>query len=470
MARTSKKRIAVLGAGSAAKRFIDTIQSSSLNDKFIFNYIFDDNKSLIGNTISGVEVIDLIENINKYSNQLDEIIIAIPSCNSSEFNRIHNIALSTNKKILTIPSLKEILNKPSSISSVRDIDINDLIGRNEMEIDYNIINAIVNDKVILITGGAGSIGSVILELCVNQSPKSVICIDNSEYNTYKVQNKLKSENVIYETGDISDLNMMDYYFNKYNPDIVFHAAALKHVNLQENDIRNSLLTNFYGTENLLKVANRYKTKHFVLISTDKAVNPTNNMGLSKRMAEMVMNYYQKSSNTKMSIVRFGNVIGSSGSVLNYFNELIKKKKPITITHPKVARFFMSIEEACFLVLQSVLHTKSCQMYMLDMGEEILIEEIAKKLIILNNLELNKDIKIEYIGLKKGEKLNEELQYSFENAFQSNTKKLIELRSEKEMNFENFESFSKKLLSFIYSNDKTNKDIQNLIKNYFDGYL
>ena len=353
---------------------------------------------------------------------------------------------------------------------MRDIDISDLIGRNETEIDYGIINSIVKDKVILITGGAGSIGSVIFELCVNQSPKSVICIDNSEYNTYTLQNKLKSENIIYETGDIRDLKMMDYYFNKYNPDIVFHAAALKHVNLQENDIRNSLLTNFYGTENLLKVANLHKTKHFVLISTDKAVNPSNNMGLSKRMAELIVNYYQKTSTTKMSIVRFGNVIGSSGSVLNYFNQLIQKKKPVTITHPKVARFFMSIEEACFLVLQSVLNTKSCQMYMLDMGEEILIEEIAKKLIILNNLEVYKDIEIEYIGLKKGEKLNEELQYSFENASQSNIKKLIELQSDKEMSFDNFDIFSKDLLSYIYSNDKTNKDIHNLIKDYFDGYL
>ena len=466
----TKKSIAILGAGSAAKRFIETIQSSSLNDKFFFNYIFDDNEDIIGKTISGVKVIDSIVNINKYSDKFDEIIIAIPSCSYSEFNRIHNIALSTNKKILTIPSLKEILNEPSSISSVRDIHISDLIGRNETEIDYDIINSIVKDKVILITGGAGSIGSVIFELCVNQSPKSVICIDNSEYNTYTLQNKLKSENIIYETGDIRDLNMMDFYFNKYNPDIVFHAAALKHVNLQENDIRNSLLTNFYGTENLLKVANLHKTKHFVLISTDKAVNPSNNMGLSKRMAELIVSYYQKTSTTKMSIVRFGNVIGSSGSVLNYFNQLIQKKKPVTITHPKVARFFMSIEEACFLVLQSVLNTKLCQMYMLDMGEEILIEEIAKKLIILNNLEVYKDIEIEYIGLKKGEKLNEELQYSFENASQSNIKKLIELQSDKEMSFDNFDIFSKELLSYIYSNDKTNKDIHNLIKDYFDGYL
>ena len=235
-------------------------------------------------------------------------------------------------------------------------------------------------------------------------------------------------------------------------------------------LENSLLTNFYGTENLLKVANLHKTKHFVLISTDKAVNPSNNMGLSKRMAELIVNYYQKTSSTKMSIVRFGNVIGSSGSVLNYFNQLIQKKKPITITHPKVARFFMSIKEACFLVLQSVLNTKSCQMYMLDMGEEILIEEIAKKLIILNNLEVYKDIEIEYIGLKKGEKLNEELQYSFENASQSNIKKLVELQSDKEMSFDNFDIFSEELLSYIYSNDKTNKDIHNLIKDYFDGYL
>ena len=464
------KKIAILGAGAAAKRFIDTIYSSDLDDRFSFTAIFDDNKEKIGTEISKVKVVDSIENLLKYSQDFHEIIIAIPSSSDIEFNRIYQLALKAKKKIFTLPSLKDILDEPTSIGSIRDINIQDLIGRDEMQINYNSINSIVKDKIVLITGGAGSIGSVILELCLSQSVRKIICIDNSEYNTYLLQQKLDSKKLVCETADIKDIKMMDFYFNKYKPNIVFHAAALKHVNLQENDIRNALLTNFFGTDNILKMVKKYEPENFVLISTDKAVEPSTNMGMSKRMAEILVHCYEHDVKTEMSIVRFGNVIGSSGSVLNYFSELIKERKPITITHPKVARFFMSIEEACYLVLESVPNTSSCQVFMLDMGDEILIEALAKKLILLNNLEVNKDIKIEYTGLQKGEKLNELLQYKFESSQPTKVSKLIKLNNSKIIKFEDMNEFLDKLHSLLYDHSTSDQDIKNVINLYFQSFL
>ena len=352
------KRVTVVGAGEAAQMFILTVKSSAkFSNQYNFVSIFDDDKKKINSTIDKIKILDNIKNIGKYKDSFDKIVIAIPSASKSDFNRIYDICLKTNKEILTIPSLREILDKSKSITSVRDIDIKDLIERDEISINYNEISKIVSNKTILITGGAGSIGSVILELCLIGKAKKIICIDNSEYNTYSLLNKISNRKLICKVSDIRDIKMMDFYFQKYKPEIVFHAAALKHLNLQENNLRDCLITNFFGTENILKLVKKYSVNNFVLISTDKAVEPSNNMGLSKRMAEFIVYYYADILKTKMSVVRFGNVIGSSGSVLNYFSSLIKSKKNITITDPKVSRFFMSIEEACYLVLHSIINTK-----------------------------------------------------------------------------------------------------------------
>ncbi len=463
------KRIAVIGGGDAGTRFINTIKESSLNKEFVFIGIFDDNKEKIGKKIAGVEVLDSILNINKYSDIFDEIVIALPSLSQKSFNGIYNKLIKTDKKILTIPSLKNILIQPESITSVRKINIKDLINRKEMPINYQNITKSVKDKTILVTGGAGSIGSVIVELCLNGMAKKVICIDNSEYNTYLLTKRISDKRLFYKTADVKDKRVIDIYFDKYKPDIVFHAAALKHVNLQENDIKNCLLTNFFGTKNIIELSKEYNIKDFVLISTDKAVEPSNNMGLSKRLAELIVLNNSQSCNTKMSIVRFGNVIGSSGSVLNLFSELIKNKKDIIITHPKVARFFMSIEEACYLVLQSLkIRENNKHIFMIDMGEEILIKDIAETLIKLNNLKPNQDIKIKFGKLKKGEKITEKLNYSFEKPINTNIDKLISLDTN--IDIKNFKNFEESLEKMIYNKNIDDKKIKLFIDEKLKNFL
>ena len=465
------KKIAIIGAGAAAERFIETVLSSSLKDSFNITAIFDDDVNKINSSIHGLSVTDTIEHLNKYIDLFESIVIAIPSCSESEFDRIYSLCSKTGKKVLTIPSHKDILNKSQEISSVRDISIKDLIDRDEMPINHNNIAKAVKDKVVLITGGAGSIGSVILQLCLENQVKEIICIDSSEFNTYTLIQSINAENITFETGDIKDYKMMNFYFDKYSPDIVFHAAALKHVNLQESDIRNSLLTNFFGTDIILELSIEYNVENFVLISTDKAVEPSNNMGLSKRLAELLAINYSLNSDTKISIVRFGNVIGSSGSVLNHFSDLIKKKQDIVITDKNVKRFFMSIHEACYLVLESINNTnKNCQIFMIDMGEEILIQDIAKKLIHLNGLKVNEDIKIVFGELKKGEKISEKLNYNFESISKTKTKKLLSLTGDYISKLTNFQLFKNNLKNLLYSRDISSKKIELMIKNEFKNLV
>jgi FlaA1/EpsC-like NDP-sugar epimerase len=308
---------------------------------------------------------------------------------------------------------------------------------------------------------------MIVKLCLDSGAKKVICIDSSEYNIYSMLQEQSQERLLWKVSDIKDFKMMDIHFEKYKPDIVFHAAALKHVNLQESNLKDCLLTNFYGTNNILKLAIKYNIENFVLISTDKAVEPTNNMGLSKRMAEFLAYYHSSASNTKMSVVRFGNVIGSSGSVLNHFAELIKNKKDIVVTHPKVSRFFMSIKEACYLVLRSVQSTeKNYQVFMLDMGKEILIKDIAERLILLSGLSLGKDINIKFSKLEKGEKIREKLSYSFETALPSDTSKLVKLNSSNNIDNDSFSEIISDLEDKIYDKDISDNKIISYLNDYF----
>ena len=469
--KESVKRIAVVGAGDAAKRFIKTILDSNYKNNFSFTAIFDDNTKKIGQKIEDIEILDSVKNITKYINIFDEIVVAIPSATKKDFNNIYDILLKTNKKILTIPSLKEILNHPESITSVRDIQLKDLINRDEMEIDLDKINRSIDGKKILVTGGGGSIGSVIIELCLFGRAKEVICIDNSEYNVYKLEQNFSDRRLKAHVSDIKDYKMMDYFFSKYCPDIVFHAAALKHVNIQQKNIRDCLLTNVIGTNNILQLSIKNNISNFNLISTDKAVEPSNYMGLSKRTAEILVEFYSSQSKVKMSSVRFGNVIGSSGSVLNYFTGLIKNKKDIVVTHPEVSRFFMSIKEACYLVLLSVENSQNNhQVFMLDMGDEILIKEIAEKLIQLNGLVVNKDIKIHYSKLKKGEKLSEKLNYEFEQRSNTEISKLIRLVSDRKIEENRVHDFINDLSVLVYSKNIANEKIEKFIKYSLKGLI
>ncbi len=472
MTKSKKNRLAIVGAGGAAKNLIGSITpSKSLSNKYSIIGLFDDDDKKINTSIEGYKVLDKISNILKHTDLFDSIVIAVPSCSENQFQKIYNYCLQTKKRIMTVPAYGEILSSPKTISSVRDINIEDLIHRKEMPINKKTIEEIIKDKIVLVTGGAGSIGSVIIKQCLNGSAKKIICIDNSEFNTYNLQKEISSKNLVCITADIKDKNLMEIYFKKFKPEIVFHAAALKHVNLQEDDIRNTLLTNFYGTENILDCSENIGVKDFVLISTDKAVEPSNNMGLSKRLAELLLSERFNNKKINLSIVRFGNVVGSSGSVLNLFSDLIREKKDLLITHPKVKRFFMSIEEACYLVIQSItINSKKSNICMIDMGNEIFIKDIAETLIYLNNLVPNKDINIKYGKLRKGEKLSEKLEYSFEKRISTNVDKLVVLESLNTVKKSELKKFKIELLKMIYTKNIKSTEIESFINKSLNKYL
>jgi FlaA1/EpsC-like NDP-sugar epimerase len=464
MIKSKINRLAIVGAGGAAKNLIGSITpSSSLSNKYKIIGLFDDDDNKINTSIEGYKVLDKISNISKHADFFDSIVIAVPSCSEKQFKDIYNSCLKAKKYIMTVPAYGEILNSPKNISSVRDIDIEDLINRKEMPINRKIIEEIIKNEIVLVTGGAGSIGSEIIKQCLKGSARKIICIDSSEYNTYNLQKEISTKKLVCITADIKDKNLMELYFNKFKPTIVFHAAALKHVNLQENDIRNTLLTNFYGTENILDCSENIGVKNFVLISTDKAVEPSNNMGLSKRLAELLLSERFDDTKINLSIVRFGNVVGSSGSVLNLFSDLIREKKDLLITHPKVKRFFMSIEEACYLVIQSIkINSSKSNICMIDMGNEIFIKDIAETLIQLNNLVPNKDINIKYSKLRKGEKLSEKLEYSFEKRINTDVDKLVFLESLNTFKECELENFKIELLKMIYNKNIKSAEIESFI--------
>ncbi len=464
MIKSKITRLAIVGAGGAAKNLIGSITPSrSLSSKYKIIGLFDDDNNKINTSIEGYKVLDKISNISRHADYFDSIVIAVPSCSEKQFKDIYNFCLKAKKYIMTVPAYGEILNSPKTISSVRDINIEDLINRKEMPINRKVIEEIIKNEIVLVTGGAGSIGSEIIKQCLNGSAKKIICIDNSEFNTYNLQKEIRAKKLVCITADIKDKNLMELYFNKFKPTIVFHAAALKHVNLQENDIRNTLLTNFYGTENILDCSEKIGVKNFVLISTDKAVEPSNNMGLSKRLAELLLSERFDHTKINLSIVRFGNVVGSSGSVLNLFSDLIREKKDLFITHPKVKRFFMSIEEACYLVIQSIkINSSKSNICMIDMGNEIFIKDIAETLIQLNNLVPNKDINIKYGKLRKGEKLSEKLEYSFEKRINTDVNKLVFLESLNTFKKCELENFKIELLKMIYNKNIKSSEIESFI--------
>ena len=343
---------------------------------------------------------------------MDEIVIAIPTLQPSARREILRLCNETECKLKVLPGVYQLINEEVSVSKLRDVSIEDLLGRDSVQIDLSSVEAYLREKTILVTGGGGSIGSELCRQIAKCSPKCLIIFDIYENNAYEIQQELKKKYPFLHLevliGSVRNTNRIESVMQLYRPNIVFHAAAHKHVPLMEDSPNEAIKNNVFGTYKTARAADKYGVEKFVLISTDKAVNPTNIMGASKRMCEMVVQMFSRHSKTEYVAVRFGNVLGSNGSVIPLFKKQMAEGGPITVTHPDIIRYFMTIPEAVSLVLQAGAYAKGGEIFVLDMGEPVKIADLAKNLIRLSGYTLGVDMDIEYTGLRPGEKLYEEL--------------------------------------------------------------
>jgi len=435
----------IIGAGDACDLLISHVQKYKDNI-YDFKCIIDDNPLKHGMFLNGVRIVGnrytIEANAKKYN--IKKIIFAIPSCPQNEKVSILDICAKTGCIVKTMPSLNQMMDNSADVDEyvrqIRDVEIEDLLGRDSIRIDLDSVMNYVSGKVVMVTGGGGSIGSELCRQIAAYNPKQLIIFDIYENNAYDIQLELKHKfpmlDLVVLIGSVRDNKRMDMVFEKYRPEIVYHAAAHKHVPLMEDSPNEAIKNNVFGTLNVVQMSDKYQVKRFVLISTDKAVNPTNIMGASKRICEMLVQAFDKYSKTEFVAVRFGNVLGSNGSVIPLFKKQIKSGGPITVTHPDIIRYFMTIPEAVSLVLQAGASAKGGEIFVLDMGMPVRILELAENLIRLSGFEPYKDIDIVFTGLRPGEKLYEELLMS-EEGLESTDNELIHIGKPIDMNDEFF---------------------------------
>ncbi len=412
--KKSRTNVLVIGAGLAGKLLINEINNNP-NMNYDVLGLVDDDPRKYGQAIAGVSVLGSTEDIPKLVADLrvDEVIFAIPSLNPDQKKRILNLINSSAVKMKTLPNISEVINKGIDISTMRDVEITDLLGRKEIEMNQGDMLSYIEGKVILVTGGGGSIGSELCRQISEYKPKKLIILDIYENNAYDIEIELKRKysqlDLVALIASVRDRDKMFQVMAEYRPDIIFHAAAHKHVPLMETSPAEAVKNNVFGTLNLVQAADLYQVSRFILISTDKAVNPTNIMGATKRLCEMIVQTYNNISKTTDYVaVRFGNVLGSNGSVIPLFKRQIQEGGPVTVTHRDITRYFMTIPEAVQLVLTAGSMAKGGEIFVLDMGEPVRIYDLARNLIRLSGFEPDVDIKIEVTGLRPGEKLYEEL--------------------------------------------------------------
>lgn len=409
--------IMIVGAGQATVAILNEIQHNNPNN-YLVKCIVDDDKTKIGRKINSVKVVSSTEKIPEMAEkyEIDEIILSIPSLDKESKKRILDICADTKCKLKILPEVYSLLTNEGLtdvVEKIRDVQVEDLLGREPVKLDCTLTREYIQGKTVLVTGGGGSIGSELCRQISSYNPEELIILDIYENNAYEIQQELirtygDKLNMSVEIASIRDKNKLDKIFSVKNIDIVFHAAAHKHVPLMEKNPEEAIKNNVVGTYNVVRAAHEHRAKKFVLISTDKAVNPTSVMGATKRIAEMIIQSYNSHSDTDFVAVRFGNVLGSNGSVIPLFKEQIKEGGPITVTHEKITRYFMTIPEAVQLVLRASSMAKGGEIFVLDMGEPVKIKDLAYNLIRLSGLEPEIDIDIEYTGLRPGEKLYEEL--------------------------------------------------------------
>ena len=403
----------VIGAGEAGNMIIKELKSSRyLNQRVVC--VIDDNPSKKGKYIHGIRIIGGRDMIQQAAKKYDaeEIILAIPSASTKDTRDILRICNLTECKLKILPGMYQLINDEVGVSNLREVSIEDLLGRDTINIDLESIGQYVSNKRILVTGGGGSIGSELCRQIASHNPKLLVIFDIYENNAYDIQQELirKYPNLKLEVliGSVRNTSRIESVMEHYRPDVVFHAAAHKHVPLMEDSPNEAIKNNVFGTYKTARAADKYGVKKFVLISTDKAVNPTNIMGASKRLCEMIVQTFSKYSRTEYVIVRFGNVLGSNGSVIPLFKKQMEAGGPVTVTHPDVIRYFMTIPEAVSLVLQAGAYAHGGEIFVLDMGEPVKIADLAKNLIRLSGYTLGVNMEIKYTGLRPGEKLYEEL--------------------------------------------------------------
>lgn len=410
-----KYNVLIIGAGDCASTIMTEIRKEK-SDEYNIVGIIDDNKSKIGNYLNGVKILgdrnDIAEIVEKEN--IDEIFFAIAKINGEERAKILDICSNTKAKIKVIPGYYQLLEEGISFNKMRYVDLKDLIGREEVKLDKLGIEEYIKDKVVLVTGGGGSIGAELCRQIAKYNPKLLLILDIYENNAYDIQNELSfnepnlNKKVI--IASVRDKFRLNQVISAYKPSIIFHAAAHKHVPLMEDNPGEAIKNNVLGTLNMVELAIQYKVEKFVLISTDKAVNPTNIMGATKRLCEMIVQAAnnERGNKTEFVAVRFGNVLGSNGSVIPLFKKQIKKGGPVTLTHKNITRYFMLIPEAAQLVLQAGAYAKGGEVFVLDMGKPVKIYDLAENLIKLSGYKPNEEIKIQITGLRPGEKLYEEL--------------------------------------------------------------
>ena len=416
-----KKKISnllIIGAGMGAREIVIAVKNSMRN-KYNIVGIIDDDMSKLNHYILGVKVLGTRYDIPKVvsENDVDIIFFAINKIDPASRKRIIEICQETGVKTRVLPTTEEVIDKQGAINSLRDIEIEDLLGRDAIHLDNKNIHSLIKNKVVLVTGGGGSIGSELCRQIIKYEPKRLVILDIYENNLYDIEVELKSAypkaSIDAVVASVRDKDRLEEVFKEYKPEIVFHAAAHKHVPLMENNPLEAIKNNVFGTYNVVNCADEFEVEKFILISTDKAVNPTNIMGATKRVCEMIVQAKNKVSKTEYAAVRFGNVLGSNGSVIPLFKKQIAKGGPVTVTHKDITRFFMTIPEAVQLILQAVTYAKGGEIFVLDMGEPVKIYDLAVNVIKLLGYEPNVDIPIQITGLRPGEKLYEEILMSEE---------------------------------------------------------
>ena len=468
--RRDLEKVMIIGAGLAGEKVYREIVNSSEVYKQVMCFI-DDDPSKRGRTVHGMVIYGgrekIIEAAEKF--EIEEILVAIPSADKKELADILNICKETKCKIKRLPGIYQLLNGDIRISDFKEVEVQDLLGRDPIEVNLEDIMGYVTDKTVMVTGGGGSIGSELCRQIASNKPKQLIIVDIYENNAYDIQLELKDAypelNLEVMIASLRNTKRIEALFERYHPEIVYHAAAHKHVPLMEDSPNEAVKNNVFGTLNVVRAADKYKSRRFILISTDKAVNPTNVMGATKRICEMIVQSYNRKSKTEFVAVRFGNVLGSNGSVIPLFKRQIKAGGPVTVTHPDIIRYFMTIPEAVSLVLQAGAYAKGGEIFILDMGKPVKIADMARNLIKLSGYEPDVDIKIEYTGLRPGEKLYEELLMK-EEGLEETPNNLIHIGKPIEMNEEEFFKKLKNLKEDAYEEiEDIRPFIQELVPTY-----
>ena len=438
---TERQNIMIIGAGAAGLVLLQEYRNSYyLTDKV--KIFIDDNAQKWNKYLDGVLIEGgrdkILESVEKY--RINKIILAMPSADRKDIRDILEICKETDCQIQTVPGVYQLVNGEVNVSKLRNVEIEDLLGRDPIEVNLDEILGYIKGKTVLVTGGGGSIGSEICTQLAEHEVGHLIIFDIYENNAYDIQQKLRWNhpelNLTVLIGSVRNTHRINSVMKKYKPDVVFHAAAHKHVPLMEDSPNEAIKNNVFGTYKTASAAGRNHVKKFVLISTDKAVNPTNIMGASKRMCEMIVQTLNHFYETDFVAVRFGNVLGSNGSVIPLFKKKIAAGGPVTVTHPDIIRYFMTIPEAVSLVLQAGAYAKGGEIFVLDMGEPVKIADLAKNLIRLSGYKLGEDIEIEYTGLRPGEKLYEELLMD-EEGLQDTENKMIHIGKPIDMDEEKF---------------------------------